>query len=63
MKKAKPRRYRAQPLACPCGSQRGYPECCGAIHDGQSEVQDPATLVRARFSAFARGRADFLYRT
>ncbi len=49
-------------LACPCGSGDDYRACCQRFHDG-AEPEDPATLVRSRFSAFALGRGDYLYRT
>jgi SEC-C motif-containing protein len=47
---------------CPCSSGRAYKECCAPYHKG-AEPPDPPTLVRARYSAFAMGEIDFLYRT
>jgi SEC-C motif-containing protein len=36
---------------CPCGSAVGYHLCCGPLHHGE------------RYSAFALGDADYLFRT
>jgi SEC-C motif-containing protein len=48
---------------CPCGSARSYKECCAPYHRGEREPPDPESLVRARFSAFATARVDFLVKT
>lgn len=50
------------PGACPCGSGAPYADCCEPFHRGL-EPPDPERLVRARFSAFARGEHRFLFRT
>ena len=47
---------------CPCSSGRDYKECCAPFHKG-AETPDPPSLVRARYSAFALGEIEFLYRT
>jgi SEC-C motif domain protein len=47
--------------ACPCGSALSYLECCGPLHDGGSRAQTAEALMRARYSAFARGNIDFLH--
>ena len=47
---------------CPCSSGRAYKDCCARYHRG-AEPPDPPTLVRARYSAFAKGEIEFLYRT
>jgi SEC-C motif domain protein len=47
------------PVACPCGSGRGYDDCCGPIHSGASAATAEA-LMRSRFSAFARGLPGYL---
>lgn len=49
----------ADSAQCPCGSGQDYPDCCGAVHDGAIAVTAEA-LMRSRFSAFARGRVDYL---
>ncbi len=45
--------------ACPCGSGRGYPACCGEFHDGVA-APDAESLMRSRYSAFVLGREDYL---
>lgn len=45
---------------CPCGSGRTYRLCCGPLHDGTAAATTAEALMRSRFSAFARGRADYL---
>jgi SEC-C motif domain protein len=47
---------------CACGSGRKYKACCGPFHDG-GEPPDPESLMRSRFSAFAVGQVDYLWRT
>jgi len=47
---------------CPCGSGRKYKACCRPFHDG-GEPPDPESLMRSRFSAFAVGDAEYLWRT
>ena len=49
-------------IDCPCGSKLALRDCCERYHLG-AEPEHPADLVRARFSAFTLGRADFLWRT
>lgn len=49
--------------ACPCGSDRPYPSCCGPLHAGAAVAETPEQLMRSRYSAFARGDADYLLRT
>lgn len=47
---------------CPCGTGAPYGECCGPLHDGA-----PATtaerLMRSRYSAYALGLEDYVFRT
>lgn len=45
---------------CPCGSGHDYPDCCGPLHDGTARAGTAVALMRSRFSAFARGHADYL---
>ena len=49
-------------IDCACGSKLAYRDCCGRFHEGL-EPPDAASLVRARFCAFALGKADFLWKT
>ncbi|OBG64833.1 YchJ family protein [Mycobacterium sp. E735] len=48
---------------CPCGSGKGYRACCGPLHDGELPARTAEELMRSRYSAFARGDADYLFRT
>lgn len=48
---------------CPCGSGSSYRDCCGPLHDGTAVAGSAEALMRSRFSAFARGRADYLLRS
>jgi SEC-C motif-containing protein len=47
---------------CPCGSGAAYDTCCEPLHDGESATTAEA-LMRARYSAFATGRLDYVFRT
>jgi SEC-C motif domain protein len=52
-------------LSCPCGSGSHDAECCARWHTGVLRLQAPdaLTLMRSRYSAFARGRLDYLMDT
>lgn len=47
---------------CPCGLDRPYQLCCGALHAGKP-APTAETLMRARYSAFVVGDAQYLLRT
>ena len=47
---------------CPCGTGAAYSTCCGPLHDGESATTAEA-LMRARYSAFATGHLDYVFRT
>jgi SEC-C motif domain protein len=47
---------------CPCGTGRAYAACCGRFHAGEA-APDAETLMRSRYSAYARGDADYLRAT
>jgi SEC-C motif-containing protein len=47
---------------CPCGTGRTLAECCGPAHAGGA-IATAEALMRARYSAFALGDADFILRT
>ena len=51
-----------RPEQCPCGGGP-YAECCGPFHAGRAEAPTAAALMRSRYSAFALGLADYLWRT
>jgi len=48
---------------CPCSSGKPYRDCCQPAHKGSLEPERPADVVRARYSAYAIGDVDFLWRT
>ena len=47
---------------CPCGSGTALSGCCLPLHDGESATTAEA-LMRSRYSAFATGRLDHVFRT
>jgi SEC-C motif-containing protein len=51
------------PKPCPCTSGRAYADCCAPFHRGEREAPTPEALMRSRFAAFARGDAEYLWRT
>lgn len=48
--------------SCPCGSGRGFDECCGPILAG-GPAPSPEALMRSRYSAFTRADLDHLENT
>lgn len=48
---------------CPCGVGASYLTCCAPLHLGQRAAATPEALMRARYSAFAKGDAAYLLRT
>jgi SEC-C motif-containing protein len=54
---------------CPCGGCDGkgrpmaYSACCGRYLDGGLPAPDAEALMRSRFTAFVRERADYLLAT
>jgi SEC-C motif-containing protein len=49
-------------MMCPCGSGKSYQLCCEIYHNGK--VPEKADLLmRARYSAYAMGRSDFIIAT
>ena len=49
-------------LACPCGLGDDYDSCCGRLHAG-APAPTAESLMRARYSAYARGDLGYLLRT
>lgn len=47
---------------CPCGSGQDLDACCGPFLDG-AVAPTAEALMRSRYSAFARGDEDHLFRT
>jgi SEC-C motif domain protein len=48
---------------CPCGSAAAYDQCCGPLHRGTAVATSPEQLMRSRFSAYAAGETDYVFRT
>lgn len=48
--------------ACPCGAA-AYAQCCEPFHNGRAWPPTAEALMRSRYSAFALGLADYLWRT
>ncbi|HEY0237704.1 MAG TPA: YchJ family metal-binding protein [Friedmanniella sp.] len=48
---------------CPCGSGLAYAACCQPLHDGRARAETAEQLMRSRYAAYARGRADYVFRT
>lgn len=46
--------------ACPCGSGRKYEECCGPYISGKAKAPSAEALMRARYTAYAKGEVDFI---
>jgi hypothetical protein len=48
--------------SCPCGSGETYAACCGKLHTDVNSyrIASPEQVVRARYSAYAKKRPDFL---
>lgn len=47
---------------CPCGGPT-YATCCGPVHEGTTRPARAVQVMRARYSAFARGDAAYLLRS
>ena len=48
---------------CPCGTGRPFTACCEPYLEGERAAPTAEALMRARYSAFATGRVDFLMET
>ncbi len=49
--------------SCPCGSGGVFSACCLPLHTGERQAQTAEQLMRSRYSAFAVGDADYLWRS
>lgn len=45
---------------CPCGSLRPYAECCEVYIATLKQPETPETLMRSRYSAYAKGKMDYI---
>ncbi|WP_232007451.1 YchJ family protein [Mycobacterium intermedium] len=48
---------------CPCGSGAVHQACCGPLLHGERQASTAEELMRSRYSAYACGDADYLFRT
>lgn len=49
-------------MTCDCDSSKSYETCCGPFHAGENPPS-PQALMRARYTAYARGRFDYVLST
>jgi SEC-C motif domain protein len=54
-----------KPEPCPCGRPAAYDACCGRWHSGPLHLlaPDAEALMRSRYSAFVKERAEYLQLT
>lgn len=50
-------------MRCYCGSSLDYQHCCQPLHQGVLLASSAEQLMRARYSAYAAGHYDYVYRT
>lgn len=48
---------------CPCGSGEAFAACCLPLHSGEEHARTAEQLMRSRYSAFAVGNGDYLWRS
>lgn len=48
---------------CPCCSTQDYNVCCGPYHKGNIKAPTAEALMRSRYTAYAMGDAQYIYRT
>lgn len=48
---------------CPCGTGASYDACCGPLHRNERQAAGVEELMRSRYSAYAVGALDHLFRT
>lgn len=48
---------------CPCGRSATAGACCLPLVQGERQADTPEELMRSRYTAFALGDADYLWRT
>ncbi len=49
--------------ACPCGSKKGYGECCEPLIQGDKIADTAQALMRSRYSAHVKSENDYLFDT
>jgi SEC-C motif-containing protein len=48
---------------CPCGSGRGYADCCGPYISGKAKPATAEALMRSRYTAYATKAIDYIVAT
>src|SRR3569623_1063350 len=48
---------------CPCGGGRSLEDCCAPLHRNERQAAGVEELMRSRYSAYAVGAEDHLFRT
>jgi SEC-C motif-containing protein len=48
---------------CPCGAGRLFGGCCLPLHAGERQADTAEELMRSRYSAYAVGNLDYVWRT
>lgn len=51
------------PRICPCGTGSNYGVCCGRLISGAAQARTAEELMRSRYSAYALGELDHVFRT
>jgi len=49
--------------SCPCQSTLVYEQCCGQYHKSGGHAPTAEALMRSRYTAYAMGNAQYLFRT
>jgi SEC-C motif-containing protein len=49
--------------ACPCGTGESFARCCLPLHAGERQAETAEELMRSRYSAYAVGDLDYVWRT
>jgi SEC-C motif-containing protein len=45
---------------CPCGLEKAFDDCCGAIIAGRAQAETAEQLMRSRYSAYATAQIPYL---
>ncbi|MCP4716181.1 MAG: YchJ family protein [Deltaproteobacteria bacterium] len=48
---------------CPCGSERGYAECCEPLIKGERAAETAEELLRSRYSAYSKTEVSYIVKT
>jgi SEC-C motif-containing protein len=48
---------------CPCGSNKTYDECCGAVILGKRDATTAEELMRSRYTAYVKHEIDYIVAT